>query len=73
MIHPFGAMRGEPALEAKRKQRLDDDTDAFPPLRHKQRVFLELNSKDQANKRTKVIVECRGANEDAQLGELSLE
>jgi hypothetical protein len=34
-----------------------------------ERVFLELNSRDQASKRTKVIVECRGANEDAQLGE----
>jgi hypothetical protein len=34
-----------------------------------ERAFLDLNSKAQANKRTKVIVECRGANEDAQLGE----
>ncbi|GAB2785237.1 DUF3800 domain-containing protein [Dyella kyungheensis] len=34
-----------------------------------ERVFLDLHSKGQTNKRTKVIVECRGANEDAQLGE----
>jgi hypothetical protein len=34
-----------------------------------ERLFLELNSHGQVDKRTKVIVECRGANEDAQLAE----
>ncbi|QAU24354.1 DUF3800 domain-containing protein [Dyella sp. M7H15-1] len=34
-----------------------------------ERVFLELNSMGQVAKRTKVIVECRGPNEDVQLRE----